>query len=77
MKSLEKIKGTVLTKQELKELNGGSPPELFYICTYAKGTATIIGVTSMGQLAAYVDNNNAACLAGEEIVGCRHVSDYV
>lgn len=78
MNNLKSLKATALTKEELKNINAGkSPAENFYICTYAQGTATIVGVTSNGALVDYINSHNAACLAGEEIVGCRHISQYV
>lgn len=79
MKILKSINVNVLTKDEQKSINGGlkSPAEIFYICTYAQGTATIVGVTSNGALSAYIDNNNANCPSGQVIVGCRLVSEYI
>lgn len=78
MKILKSIKANALTKEELKNINAGkSPAENFYICTYAQGGASIVGVTSNGALVDYINNHNAACLAGQEIVGCRHISQYI
>lgn len=78
MKLLQNIKRENLTKEQLKTIKGGSPVQMFYLCTKADGISTVtVGVTSKGGIADYVESYNSECATGQEIVGCRYSFEYV
>lgn len=73
MKSLEKIKVTILTKQEQKNITGGSISNgAVWTCVTAKGK----GITFPGwmdqEVYAEIDAYNNSCCFGDIIVGCDY-----